>query len=330
MKIYRPILQKAWEITRRYKFLWFFGAFAAILGNGGEVEIVYNNIISFPEVSNNLSFLKELYKAGRLEELFNFFSQYFSTGTPIAIINSILIILIFLLFIWLIVISQSAIINKVYKQQKGELVGFDESFRVGRKFFKPVFLITLISRLIIYGLYAVIGGPLLYFYLKSADASWGIVATYMTVSFLIFVPISFIIAFIAKYAISFVVIKGMKIGKAMKEGWRLFVKNWLISLEMSVVIFLINILVGLAFLVAFVLISLPLLLLSSFFVTAAGSMGGTFISVFVSAIIFVGLVLMGSALAVFQFSSWTMLFLKLTEGKVLSKLARLFAPIKVK
>ena len=41
MFLYRNILSQAWKITWRSKYLWFFGLFAALLGNGGELEIVF-------------------------------------------------------------------------------------------------------------------------------------------------------------------------------------------------------------------------------------------------------------------------------------------------
>ena len=39
-QLYRPILKKAWQITRKFKSLWFLGLFAAIFSGGGEFEIL--------------------------------------------------------------------------------------------------------------------------------------------------------------------------------------------------------------------------------------------------------------------------------------------------
>jgi len=43
MPFYRNILKQAWQLTWRNKYLWWFGIFAALLGNGGEFEILFNN-----------------------------------------------------------------------------------------------------------------------------------------------------------------------------------------------------------------------------------------------------------------------------------------------
>ncbi|MBU1148489.1 hypothetical protein KKI23_00185 [Patescibacteria group bacterium] len=325
MTIYRSIFVKAWEITRRYKFLWFFGFFAALLGNGGELEIIYQNIVRFTQQSNNLSFLSDLYNAGRLEAVFSQVSQYFNTDTPLTIANSILLLLVFVLFIWLIVIAQSVIINKVYKQEKGEVVAFDESFRVGRHFFKKVFLVNLAAKVLVYGLFAIICGPLLYFYLRGNGISWGLSFSYILISFIIFIPVGFVVAFIAKYATAFVVIKGLSVSQAMKEGWKLFVNNWLISIEMSVTLFIINVIAGLAFLVAFVLVAVPFLLLAMIFYSAASAIGLNIITIIGSVVFLAALFLLGSIFSVFQFSAWTLLFMKLNQGKVISKIVRIFS-----
>ncbi len=40
-QVYRPIFKKAWEITKQNRFLWIFGLFAALAGNGGIYEILF-------------------------------------------------------------------------------------------------------------------------------------------------------------------------------------------------------------------------------------------------------------------------------------------------
>jgi len=328
MEFYRPILKKAWQVTKRYKFLWFFGLFAALLGNGGEFEIFYNNFTRLREQPESMSAIRDLYAAGRFEEILHQASQFFSNGSVLSIVYTILIIMLFLLLIWLIVISQSAIIFNVHKVKKGERSNFAESFQTGRRYFKPVFLVNLYSRLVVYVLFLISCAPFLYFYLQ--NAATGHLFTYMILSFIIFVPIGIIISFIAKYATAFVVIKGLSVNQAIKEGWRLFIRNWLISLEMAVVLFLVNLVAGVAFFIGFVLIALPFLLLALIFYTAASVTGLYIILVPAGIIFFVALIVGGSILSVFQFSAWTIMFMKLAEGKVFSKLIRIFHPAKVK
>ena len=69
--------------------------------------------------------------------------------------------------------------------------------------------------------------------------------------FLIFVPVVVIISFVAKYAICYVVIKGYSLKKALAKAWKLFLDNWIISLEMSLTLLLLSFGVSLALFFAF-------------------------------------------------------------------------------
>ena len=44
--IYRQTLAEAWRMTRRHKFLWFFGFFAILLNSGvaSGIETFFNNL----------------------------------------------------------------------------------------------------------------------------------------------------------------------------------------------------------------------------------------------------------------------------------------------
>jgi len=45
-----------------------------------------------------------------------------------------------------------------------------------------------------------------------------------------------------KYAIAYVVINKRQVSQAINQGWQLFKENWLVSLEMALILFFINIL----------------------------------------------------------------------------------------
>ena len=103
----------------------------------------------------------------------------------------------------------------------------------------------------------------------------------------------------------------------MEKGWKIFQNNWLVSLEMSLILFLINFAVGIVTIAVISLFFLPLLLLSlqlylplltalSFILTLAAML--------VAASIF----------NTFQISTWTSLYIHLQEKKGLSKLERIF------
>jgi hypothetical protein len=60
MTLYRSIFRQAWAITWQYKYLWFFGFFAALLGNGGEYEILSKGLRGDMSQGRPISFAEPL------------------------------------------------------------------------------------------------------------------------------------------------------------------------------------------------------------------------------------------------------------------------------
>ena len=76
--LYRDIIKEAWYITWRRKFLWFFGLFAVLLGNGGEYEILIQNINAVSNQQTIVYNLQNIYNNGRLQIYWDNIANYFS------------------------------------------------------------------------------------------------------------------------------------------------------------------------------------------------------------------------------------------------------------
>lgn len=126
-----------------------------------------------------------------------------------------------------------------------------------------------------------------------------------------------------KYAIAYVIIYKSKTGQALKQSWRLFKGNWLISLEMAVMLFFINLLVGLAVVLAILALAVPFLFLGLIFYYALAAVGSWLIVALAFTSFLLIVVVVGAALAVFQIASWISLFMELDKNRGVSKLARI-------
>lgn len=316
--LYRPILLKSWQIVKKYKFLWTLGFFAAFLGNTGDLKFFFDltgNINNQPVIWQNIKgyFLNP--------DLINFL--YHFNVAPLAsklfvIIFLIFFLVIFLFFIWLVISSQAGLINGVNEIDKGKAGGFKLNFNIGSKFFGPVLALNAIAKIFSLLILVLLVLPLIILTKSSPSSSVIII-----IGFLIFLPLVIIINFVTKYAVAFVVLRGKRFKDSFVEGWRLFFDNWLISLEMAVIILFINLLVSLIIIIITLLIISPLFVIFFF-------AGETFIFypiLFFLAMlaIFIILVIYSAVLSTFQTSSWTLLFLKISKAKTYSKLERLAA-----
>jgi peptidoglycan/LPS O-acetylase OafA/YrhL len=119
-------------------------------------------------------------------------------------------------------------------------------------------------------------------------------------------------------------VKGQPLAISLRNGWKLFKENWLISIEMALLLALINLALGLLAIFIVLVLAVPFLFLAAIFIKF-GSVAGFWLvalSGFASFMVF--LFLAGAILATFQVSAWTGLFLELINKGGTSKIVRMF------
>jgi hypothetical protein len=148
---------------------------------------------------------------------------------------------------------------------------------------------------------------------------------FYVIAFIIFIPVALALSFIAKYAIAYIVIKGHGFMEAVKAGWQLFIKNWLVSVEMAFILFFINFFVGLLLVLTILTLTIPLLFLALAAYKLTSLAGLWIVAVLALTMLLAIIILGGAMLATFQISSWTGLFIELTGKGGISKIIRLLS-----
>ncbi len=319
---YRSILRQALSIAWNNKYLWFFGLFASLAVAGGAMEYQFFTQSLTPGIVDgsyqNLSGLLALRDLlvsvwFGLADLIN---QNF-----VIIINTLTILLLTLtlisVFIWLAISSQAALIDSVKKilspKKKVSLATIRNGLTIGSQNFWSILALNILIKILISFAFFIISIPLLFMILSNNTA---FVVAYI-VLFVIFVPVAVSLSLIVKYAIACRVLENKSVAKSLNTAWDLFKNNWLISLEIAVVLFVISFFTSLLILLAISVLFLPLLWFGIVFS----------ITWLVFLMIFLALVaaaLFGSLFTTFQITTWTSLYLKLKENKVRAKLERVF------
>lgn len=323
---YRSLLKQAWTISWCHKYLWLFGLFASLTAVGGSVEyqIITQNF-NQNLVDGSFYYLSGLLASWELlRSLWIGLGQVCLSG-PVAILNALSVLLIGLtllvFFIWLAISSQAALVDSVKKilsaKKKESELSPRNGLTAGNKHFWPVLGLNILIKILINVAFFIISLPLLFMVMKETTA----LLTFYTILFVIFLPIAVSLSLIVKYAIAYQVLENRSFVASLEKGWGLFWKNWLVNLEMAIILFIINFFVGLAAIIVMSLFLLPLLLL--------GLMAKAVW--LVSLMLIIGLVIVifvGSFLTTFQISSWTTLFLRLKEKGGTAKLERVFRKTK--
>ncbi|PJA92944.1 MAG: hypothetical protein CO133_01510 [Candidatus Komeilibacteria bacterium CG_4_9_14_3_um_filter_37_5] len=241
-------------------------------------------------------------------------------------VNSLAVFLIFLFFILIVFIifglafiSQAGIIKAVENDDTGKKITLKNCFIEGANHFWSVVGINVLSKALIFIVLTLFVTPLISTLLVN-KSSGGVILAFITL--IVFVPISIIIGFVSKYAVAYLIIQKQKMWPAFVNGWRLFVANWLISIEMAFFVLIINLcLVFVVSLLALLIVS-PLMLIgmASYSSSALGIIIGICLTIVIIIFIFAGAVF-----STWQNTAWTMLFLRLETGKALPKIIRWLA-----
>ncbi|MCR4280678.1 MAG: choline transporter-like family protein [Candidatus Komeilibacteria bacterium] len=315
--LYRPIIKKAWDYLKEYKFLWLLGLFASLWGAAAEYNALftqYDRLRRQPELFASFQF--------SLEFVGDFFRSL-GEQSALNVFSIILILLFFLLIIlvlaWLATIGQAGLTRAAEKLEKGRKIGLRELMVDGAHYFWPVLGLNVLAKAIIFILLTALVTPLLVV-LMAQNSGWAIFLAFATL--IIFVPIAIIITFVTKYAIAYTVVKGQSFWESFGHGWRLFTRNWLISLEMALIVLILNVAL------AFILGIFSLLLMAPILLVGLASSGAGAFYFFIVLVIVVTAIIFLVATAIFsawQNLAWTLLFLKICEGVSLPKIIRWIA-----
>lgn len=314
MRIYRDIIKSAWHILWRYAWLWPFGIFAALLGNGGEFGSIVSTINRLSQEGDFLTSLRHALLNNNLISFGQGLEQSLAAA-PAQIITTLFLLVVAILgILWLIIGSQAALIKASSDINDSLPVTFSKSVVEGNKHFWPILSLNILSRFVIWLLLAVSVLPFLISYLARGGAVE--FDSLIMISFLIFIPLALIISFIIKYAVIAAVLENLSWWPALIKAVTLFFRNWLVSLEMAAILFILNLAVSIIIygLIANSLLSAPI------FFALRGINLATVLKFLPQLLL---LLAVGAWFSTFQYASWTILYRRLTGGPIMPKLIRL-------
>ncbi len=313
MRVYRDVLIVAWRGLWHHPWLLFFGFFAALAGSTGE----YGSIVtSYNKLQDELGLIDGLKQAIYNSDIFEIGAQFWALlnqpAYTVILISSLLLAV--LLGFLIVTIAQVGLIESAGRIAEGNAPTFKESFVSGIKNFLPILWLNIILKFAIYLLLVVGSMPFLIYYLSQPQAG-GSFYWLGVISFIIFIPLAIVVNFIVKYAMAYIVLKGYSWWQGLERGINLFLRNWLVSLEMAGILFVIFITLGMFlqfFLTTNFAARLVILVIDFRFAALIELLPTLAIIIFV-----------GAAYGAYQYLAWIFLFEKLDKEQAVSKIERL-------
>lgn len=320
---YRKILKRSWDISWKYKWLWLFGFFATLLGNGTFYESVLRGFTNLNEGRSIFYTMKEYVNSGilsifswtRLLELW----ETDSTFVSLSLLTLVLILLVIAIFIVMSVVSQIAIIKASIVLDEKKKISKLEAFRSGVEKFWSVFLLNIVTKVLMFGAILFIAFLVSIFLAKPIAWSFFL----YIFAFLCLLLIGIAVYFITIYAGAFIVLRDKKVWTSLRYAWYIFRANALLNFEFGLLLFFINVLVGIVGVVIAVFVVSPFILLYFLMIAMHLSAFSWIVGFLILGIITLLMVIIGSWFTTFHIASWTILFEELALKRGKAKLLRI-------
>ncbi|MDD3887817.1 MAG: hypothetical protein PHN19_03505 [Patescibacteria group bacterium] len=294
---YIKLVKRSLILTWKYKFLWIFGLFIALVSGGTGMNSSY-------DFGNSTKNTKEL----GFENVQNWISSDINQYLFWIIIILIALFVIFLALWILSVISQSALIGCADKLDKGEKTSVKDGITIGKKYFWRIFGISLLFGATIFLSFIILGVPVfLLFYFQL----FGRAVLLLMLALLIFVPEAIFLSLIMNYAVRAIVLKDNKIIESIKTAYKLLINNFWQTIVVTLIYIGINIAVSIVIFIAIFLLAVPVIVLILLTKALLGSIV-FWICVCLVVLLMIALtLLMKTLLITFKYNLWTLTFKEL-------------------
>lgn len=320
--LYRQIFKKALSITFHNPWLWFFGLFLSLVVNGGVAEIIYKGLSLAPQ--NQLANLNDFAILNQISNLLTYIVTYQQPGFP-NILLSVLVLIGVLFLLRTLVVSLGAMTYAIQKLDKDEDVSLEESYHEGGKNFYSLAAILLSASVSL-----LVALKFMHLILNQNTTNNQPAAIVYLILFILLLVITALVYYVAEYATAFTIIKNLPFTEAIKQGYKLTIRYWLINIELTVILFVVTLFVGLVgfFLTVFI-IGMPIAYLIDLS-TQFGLIQSNQFAVSIDwLIIYLITLLSWSILATWQSACWILLFQQLANKTTWrSKIERMVTTVK--
>ena len=298
-------LSRAWEITWKFKVLWFFGILAGCSSSGSSGTSNTNYSEDFSELP------PEAIEMG--EKAFNFLVQ------PVVVIGFILLVfLIIIIKVFFTSVGRIGLISGTNKAEMGaEKLGFGELFKDGIshfwRFFGMNFLVSLPFVILIFGLLG--AGIFVAFSEDNAINAEAFLANFIPTLWVILCCLflfSLFIGMMLQQAQNAMIIEELGISASIMRGWEVFQKGLGHIILITIIVLIITIVASIAIVLPVFAIVFPSI--SAFPLDEASSFETLIVAGLCLIAYFPVALIINGALITYTQAIWTLTYLQLTES----------------
>jgi hypothetical protein len=291
---YIQILKNAWNITWKNKFLWWFGFFIAI--SGGASSFRFNSFGS-SESEEELS-----------PEIIDSLNQYWSLYKEWIMVGIVILFLIAIAFYILSIIGRSGLIGSLIEINKDNKINFSVGFKKGRRLFWSFFLLNLVFGVGLFSIVIIFSFPVIRFLFMEA---YGLAFVLGSIAIPIIISVFILASFLKKYSQIYLAGNNVRLFETIKLSYNLFKKNIKKSVLMGISLIIVNIIVGIIFVIALLALAVPFIVIGGVAYLLMQQLGIIIVSIIGLLILFTFSIVWRSACIVFMQSAWILFFNKI-------------------
>ncbi|MGB3346565.1 MAG: hypothetical protein WBA71_04870 [Candidatus Humimicrobiia bacterium] len=316
---YGEIIRRAWNITKKYKYLWVFGFILALFGGGGGYSSNnLSNSFQYTYKRSEIALPVELQQF--LFKLQNFAMKNIGLIILFAIFMIILAIAGFILYI----IADGGLIGSVKNIEAGEKNSLKDGFKTGSNYFWRMLGKNLLTGLIgvfIALIFLLIFSTIYFLTPISQNKQYlpenvGIILFFIILFFILMIPFMIFLGILNDYSSRFIVIKNNGIIESIKNSFRLIFRNFKHTAIIALVLFTTRIIIGIISFIIFIIIGIPAALIC-FLLYKSGAIA---FMIFVAILAMLFLILISTFIngirQTFSSSVWTLTFLQLNKPEI--------------
>lgn len=304
----RDVFSASWKLTKRHKGLWVLGLFALIFGQLGILDVLVG-IVKGTELQASTGITNQLvyiFSPSTFAQIGNALNYSFDSWAALAWLL-VMILALGAAAVVVAAISQGGIVHAgalSIKHGLKSIEKFHESWHAGAKHASPVLLLNVVKKCILFALSLIVAASAFAALVYGTTAS---ILIFILV-FILAIVLGMTLSMLTLFAVGYLVVENKTLFDSIRLGWKLIVKHWVVSFEVGIVLFLLNLVVFAILLVGVYVLVIPSLALNAYG-ALIGSAALSQFAISMGLILFLSLtIIIGSIFTVFMTTAWTYLF----------------------
>lgn len=300
---YGQILKKAYHLTKKNKILWLLGL---LVGGGSSCGGSMNYSADGSEFEGKLN--------GKLDEFSIILSDVFVEFWYLWALVGLLILLLIIVAVVISVMARGGLYYGVAEAAKNKKAKFGKSFSVGASKFWRLLGIQILLGLAVMAVVFVVLIPSLVLLLIPI-IGWIIMIFLIIAGIFVAMFVGIVVSLISNYAFCFAVLKDQGVIDSIKSALKLFRNNLGETILMGLILFGVNIGVGLVILLVIIIIGLLFAAIGFGFYFLLEWIGVAMVVIVAIFVLFLIAMFVRGVVNVFMFSSWYYTWKELVDKK---------------